>query len=113
MIIVRASFLLAIAAALVYIVWRFRRKENGLDASERNRGFCPQIGFTRLDGMVSLSLLLGNESGKYVWAEEIEIFLGGLKAEQQATEPPCHGIHKIRQTVRSGDTLPISLRSDL
>jgi hypothetical protein len=105
----RVGVYLAIAVALGYTVLRFRRKQNGFDSRERNHGFRPQIGFTRLDGMVSLSLLLQNESGKSVWAEEIEIFLSGLEAEQQTSEPSCRGIQTIRQMVRSGDTLPISL----
>ena len=109
MIIMGASFFIVFAIAMGYIVWRFRRQENRYGSKERNGGFRPQIGFTRLDGMVSLSLLLENESSKYVWADEIEIFLSGLKAEQQATDPSCHGIQQIRQVVRSGDTVPISL----
>ena len=103
------QFFSVFSVVLGYIVWRLRRQENSFGLRERNSGFRPQIGFTRLDGMVSLSLLLENESSEYVWAEEIEIFLSGLKAEQQATEPACQGIQNIRQMVRSGDTLPISL----
>lgn len=103
------SFISVFVIALVYIVLRFQRNASRRDPGVRFSGFRPQIGFTRLDGMVSLSLLLDNESSKHVWAEEIEIFLSDLKAEQQANDPSCHGIHKIRQAVRSGDTVPISL----
>jgi hypothetical protein len=109
MIIERTIFLLVFAMALGYAVVHVWRRRNGLDAIDGNSGFRPQIGFTRLDGMVSLSLLLENESDTYVWVEEIEIFLGGLRAEEQATEPSFRGIQKIRQLVHSGDTLPISL----
>jgi hypothetical protein len=59
--------------------------------------------------MASLSLLLANESETHVWAEEIEIVLSGLSAEQQTAAPTCQGIQKIRQMVGSQDTLPISL----
>ena len=62
----------------------------------------PRIGFTRLDGMASLSLLLANGSKGYVWAEEIEIFLSGLSAEEQTAEPAFHEIQKIRQMVSRG-----------
>ena len=52
--------------------------------------------------MASLSLLLANESDTYVWAEEIEIFLSGLSAEEQTAEPSCREIQKIRQMVAPG-----------
>jgi hypothetical protein len=104
----------AILLLVVAIVWSFarargRRRGTDRDGMDRVEGFRPRIGFTRLDGMVSLSLLLENDSGEHVWAEEIEIFLSDLKAEQQASEASCRGIRKIRQMVRSGDLLPISL----
>jgi hypothetical protein len=109
MIILRATFLLAFAFALGYSVLRFWRRGNNLDPLNRSAGFSPRIGFTGLDGMASLSLLLANGSKKYVWAEEIEIFLRNLSAEEQTADPTCHEIQKIRQMVPSGDTLPISL----
>jgi hypothetical protein len=109
MIIESAIFLLVFAMALGYAVVRVWRRRNGLEAIDGNSGFRPQIGFTRLDSMVSLSLLLENESDTYVWVEEIEIFLSVLRAEEQATEPSFRGIQKIRQLVHSGDLLPISL----
>lgn len=109
MTIMRAIFLFAFAIALGYTLVRFWRRRNGRDAMDGESGFRPQIGFTRLDDMVSLSLLLENESNTYVWVEEIEIYLSGLRAEEQATEPTYRGIQKIRQMVHSGDLLPISL----
>jgi hypothetical protein len=104
-----AIFLLVAAIALVYAVARIWRRGNDRDGADGMEGFRPRIGFTRLDGMVSLSLLLENDASRHVWAEEIEIFLGDLKAEQQASEAACRGIRKIRQMVLSGDLLPISL----
>jgi hypothetical protein len=109
MIIMRAAFFLVLAIALGYGVVRAWRRKSGTVAKDKKNGFRPKIGFTRLDGMVSLSILLENESTENVWAEEIEIFLSSLRAEEQATEPSLHGIQKIRQMVRSGDMLPISL----
>jgi hypothetical protein len=109
MIIVHAIFLFVFVIALGYAMVRVWRRRNGRDAVDEKSGFRPQIGFTRLDGMVSLSLLLENESETYVWVEEIEIFLSRLRAEEQATEPAYRGIQKIRQLVHSGDMLPISL----
>ncbi len=107
--IVRAAFLLVFAIAVGYTALRLWRRRNGPDPMDRSDGFRPRIGFTRLDGMASLSLLLANRSKKYVWAEEIEIFLSGLSADDQTANPSCHEIQKIRQMVGQGDTLPISL----
>jgi hypothetical protein len=109
MIIMRELFLIVFAIVLGYTVLRFWRRRNVPDPMDRSDGFRPRIGFTRLDGMESLSLLLANRSKEYVWAEEIEIFLSSLSADQQTTEPTCREIQKIRQMVRSGDMLPISL----
>jgi hypothetical protein len=100
---------LVFALALGYTVLRVRRWRNGPDPLDRNSGFGPRIGFTRLDGMQSLSILLENESNSYVWAEEIEIFLSDLVANDQTAEPAYRGIQKIRQMVRAGDMLPVSL----
>jgi hypothetical protein len=109
MIIMRATFLLVLAIALGYLARRIWRRRNSRDPADRSAGFRPRIGFTRLDGMESLSLLLANGSKKYVWAEEIEIFLSGLTAEEQTAKPSCHEIQKIRQMVPPGDNAPISL----
>jgi hypothetical protein len=109
MFILGAALFLVIAIALAYTLSRAWRHGNDRDAPDQIKGFRPRIGFTRLDGMVSLSLLLENESSEHVWAEEIEIFLSDLKAEEQASEPSSRGVRKIRQMVRSGDMLPISL----
>jgi len=108
-IILRAIFLLVFAIPTGYAalrIWRHRYDRNPMD---RSAGFRPRIGFTSLDGMASLSLLLANGSKKYVWVEEIEIFLSSLSADDQTAKPSCHEIQKIRQMVRRGDMLPISL----
>jgi len=109
MVTMRMIFLLFFAIALGYTVRRLWRRRNVQYPTDRSAGFRPRIGFTRLDGMESLSLLLANESKEYVWAEEIEIFLSSLSADQQTAEPTCREIQKIRQMVPSGDMLPISL----
>jgi hypothetical protein len=109
MIIIRATFLLVFATALGYSLLRYWRRRNAPDPTDRSAGFRPCIGFTRLDGMASLSLLLANGSKKNVWAEEIEIFLSGLSAEEQTAQPSFHEIQRIRQMVPPGDTSPISL----
>jgi|ERR1700674_2561965 len=109
MIIMRATLLLVFAIALSYGVLRFWRRRNDTDPKDGSAGFRPRIGFTRLDGMASLSLLLANGTKKYVWAEEIEIFLSGLSAEEQTAEPSFHEIQQIRQMVTPDDTVPISL----
>jgi hypothetical protein len=109
MIMMRVIFLLVFAIPLGYAGVRIWRRKNAAGAAKKSDGFRPCIGFTRLDGMESLSLLLANESKTFVWAEEIEIFLSSLKADQQTAAPTLHEIKKIRQTVRGGDMLPISL----
>jgi hypothetical protein len=106
---IRISVLLMVAIAFGYYVLRSWRRKNAHDSTDGRSGFRPRIGFTRLDGMASLSLLLANKSKAYVWAEEIEIFLSDLSADEQTAEPSCHGIQKIRQMVVRGDLLPISL----
>ena len=71
--------------------------------------FRPKIGFTRLDGGASLAVLLDNRSDRKVWAEEIEIVLTNLVANDQTAEASCHEIQKIHQTVGDQDMLPVSL----
>ena len=94
------------SGCMAALYWR-RKKDEDTPASRKR--FRPVLGFTRLDGGESLSLLLNNDSSERVWVEEIELFLSGLKADQQASEPSCHGTQKILQAVRSGDMLPVSL----
>lgn len=94
---------------LSYSVWRLGRGRRSTAQKDRDAGFRPHIGFTRLDGMQSLALLLENESPNNVWAEEIEIFLSDLHAEEQTAEPTLRGVQKIRQGVPPDDALPISL----
>jgi hypothetical protein len=109
MINLRATFLLVFTIALGYAALRIWRARNVPDPTDKSGGFRTRIGFTRLDGMASLSLLLANGSKTHVWAEEIEIFLSGLSADEQTAEPSYSGIQKIRQMVGPRDTLPISL----
>jgi hypothetical protein len=100
---------LLVVAIAAYVAVRAWQRRNGADPDDKSSGFRPHIGFTRLDGMESLSLLLDNRSREFVWAEEIDVFLTELSADQQTATPTCHGIQKIRQIVRGGDMLPISL----
>jgi len=100
---------LALAIAFCYFALRRWGGGSGTDSLDRSSGFRPCIGFTRLDGMKSLSLLLPNETQTHVWAEEIEIFLTELVADDQTADPSFHGTQKIRQMIPPGDLLPISL----
>jgi hypothetical protein len=109
-ILMRAIVLLVFLVAFGYAALRvWLRKSNARDSENRSDGFLPRIGFTRLDGMESLSLLLANENRTHVWAEEIEITLSNLVAISQTAEPSLHEIQKIRQLIPPGDTQPISL----
>jgi hypothetical protein len=108
-IIVRATFVLVFVVVAGYSALRIWRLRDGPDSMDRSEGFRPRIGFTRLDGMASLSVLLANGSRNYVWVEEIEIFLSSLIAEVQTADASCHEIQKIRQMIPPSDTLPMSL----
>ena len=108
-----ASLLFVFAIPLLYAAVRIWRQGIGADLASKGKGFWPRIGFTRLDGMESLSLLLANGSQDVVWAEEIEIFLSGLSAEEQTSEASCHEIQKIRQAVCGDDTVSISLAGSI
>ena len=106
----RSIVVLVLLVALGYVALRaWLRRSNSRDTENGSDGFRARIGFTRLDGMESLSLLLANEARTQVWAEEIEIYLSELVAISQTAEPSFHEIQKIRQLVSPGDTLPISL----
>jgi hypothetical protein len=109
MIILGEGFFLVFAISLGYYALRFWHQRNTSDRTDKSPGFRPRIGFTHLDGMESISLLLANGSNIHIWAEEIEILLSALAAEAQTSEPSCSGILKIRQMVNPGDTVPISL----
>jgi hypothetical protein len=106
---IRALVLLLLTGAPGYYALRSRRESA---RSRKRRGgldFRPSIGFALQDGYKSVALLLLNKSHSPVWAEEIEIALSELSANEQTSEASCHEIHKIRQTVTPEDMLPISL----
>jgi len=106
---VNGLILFVLGVALGYLV-RWARQAGYLpDLFIRNKGFRPRVGFSRLDGMASVSLLLANGSQEQVWVEEIEIHLSSLVAIEQAIEPSFHEVKKIRQMIPPGDMLPVSL----
>jgi hypothetical protein len=109
LVIMRTTYSLVLAMGLAYSAVRFLRRKNGADPMDPAAGFRPRIGFTRLDHMESISLLLENGSKKDVWIEEIEIFLSGLSAEEQTTEASLHEVQKVREMVPGGDVSPTSL----
>lgn len=104
-----AILLIIFVIALAYTAVRMRRRKKDAEHSDIHFGFRPRIGFSRLDSMESLSLLLENGFHKYIWAEEIQISLTDLVANNQTAEPTLHGTKKILQMVAPRDTLPISL----
>src|ERR1019366_7812653 len=105
----RAFLFLLFIGALAYSAMRIWRRERNRGAKDTGVDFRPSIGFTRLDGWTSLALLLENKSDSKVWAEEIEIVLTDLIANDQTSEASAHEIQKIRQTVWSLYMLPITL----
>jgi hypothetical protein len=100
---------IAAVSALGFGALRAWRQKRHLAETDMHHGFRPRIGFTRLDGMASLSVLLENHFRTHIWAEEVEIVLSDLVADTQTAEPTLRGTQKIRQMVAPGDTLPISL----
>jgi hypothetical protein len=109
MVIVQVISFLVSGIAFFYLAQHYWRRKSRADRLDRSAGFRPSIGFTHFDEMVSLSLLLENKCKYDVWAEELEIFLSELTAEDQTAEPSRHEVQRIRQLVPSDDTLPISL----
>jgi hypothetical protein len=105
----RAIVLLLIAVALGYLVLRIWRWRSESDSWNPRKGFRPHIGFSRQDGMASVSLMLANGTEEQVWVEEIEIRLTNLVATDQAVEPSFQEIKTIRQMVPPDDVLPVSL----
>jgi hypothetical protein len=104
-----ASLVVAGIAALVYFAVRIWNYKSDGSANYAGVDFRPTIGFTHMDGWASLALLMVNKSEWNVWAEEIEIALTDLIADDQTSEPTYREIQKIRQTVQPRDMLPISL----
>jgi hypothetical protein len=102
-------YALIFSVAFIYLAWQFRRSLKGPDWEARVPGFRPRMGFSILDGMQSISLLLENESDDRIWVEEIEVCLADLEANNQAAEPSCRETLRIRQVVEPRDMLPISL----
>src|ERR1019366_7670890 len=105
----RVFLFLLFIGALAHLALRIWRRGRNRGAKDTGVDFRPSIGFTRLDGWASLAVLLANKSDSNVWTEEIEIVLTDLIANEQTSEASGHEIHKIRQTVRPLDMLPISL----
>jgi hypothetical protein len=102
-------YLLVFSIAIAYLALRHWFSAPGSVPIDGISGFDAQVGFTMLDGMQSISLLLENESTAHVWVEEIEISLTDLAANAQTVESSCHEVLKILQVVGAQDALPISL----
>jgi len=109
------TFALLTTAALVFVIalpvlaLRFRRRKNDEEANEPGAGFRPDIGFSDLDGMTTLSLLLANKTDAEVWVEKLEIFLAELDATYQAGRPSYYGVQTIREALGPDEHTSISL----
>ena len=101
-----ALLFIAILAYFAFRIWLNKRNEAIRDGGV---DFRPKIGFTRLDGGASLAVLLDNRSDRKVWAEEIEIVLTNLVANDRTAEASCREVQKIHQNVGRQDMLPVSL----
>ena len=100
---------LVLSIAIAYLALRFRRLASRSAPVDGIPGFRAEIGFTALDGMQSVSLLLENESSAGIWLEKIEISLADIAATEQTAQPSCHEVLCIRQMVGVRDALSISL----
>ena len=105
----RGLALVLLVVALAYLIHWIWRRRSGSDSWNPSKGFRPHIGFSRQDGMASVSLMLANGTEEEVWVEEIEIHLTKLVAKDQTVEPSFQEIKKIRQMVLPDDILPVSL----
>lgn len=101
--------ILMLAGAPTYFILRSWRHKSGQQTRDTGVDFRPTIGFTPLDGCKSLAVLLLNKSDGNVWAEEIEVVLTDLRANDQSSEASCREVLKIHQTIRPPDMLPVSL----
>ena len=109
------TFALLTTVTLVFVITlpvlalRFRRRKNDAEANEPGAGFRPDIGFSDLDGMTTLSLLLANKTNADIWVEELEIFLADLDATYQAGRPSYYGVQTIREALGPDEHTSISL----
>ncbi len=103
------TLFLIVSIALVYVALRLRRSAGRSAPVDGVPGFRAGIGFSTMDGMQAVSLLLENESSARIWMEKIEISLADVAATAQTEEPSCRETLQIRQMVEARDALPISL----
>lgn len=101
--------ILVVAVALIFFVLRVRRQRNNQHLKDAGGAFRADIGFSDVDGMASLALLLSNNGETDVWVEEVEIFLTDLDAGYQAARQSCHEIQPIRERLEAGDKSSFSL----
>lgn len=100
--------LAALLASGVYLALRVRRRKNGLPLGDSGTNCRPSISLTHMDGWASLAILLLNNSDGKVWAEEVEIILPDLIANEQVSEASCRGILKIRQAIPALGVVAVS-----
>ena len=107
MLLVAVSF--GLAAGLLLYFLRFHRRGNLRQRKETDSNLRLNIGFSDLDGMATLALLVSNKGETDIWIEEIEIFLSELEATFQSGVPSYHGIQSIRGQLSPGEKSSISL----
>src|ERR1700733_2039600 len=69
----------------------------------------PELSITRKNGWALLDLVLQNRSKQPIWAEQATFALADLDADFQGTAASGEGALLIRQTLRPGSALRISL----
>lgn len=94
---------IVLAGALAYFAFRHRLPRDAAYDLE------PELNITRKNGWALLDLVLQNHSKFPIWAEQATFALADLDADFQGAAPSGEGILLIRETVRPGGTLRISL----
>jgi hypothetical protein len=69
----------------------------------------PELSITRKNGWALLDLILQNHSDTPIWAEEATFAMADLDADFQGAAASSEGTLRIRETVRPGGALRISL----
>jgi hypothetical protein len=89
-------------------LFRWRRKTR-TESEHIEIKFASQLRINRLDGGVSLNLLLVNDACVTVWVEEAMVVLADLDAIWQISIPIGQARHEIRQNIRANESVELSL----
>jgi hypothetical protein len=89
-------------------LFRWWRK-TGSESEHIDIKFAPRLKINRYEGGGSLDLLLVNDAGMTVWAEEAIVGLTDLDVIWQTSIPTGQNRHEIRQNIGANESLELSL----